>query len=171
MSEPASPETCGGCGDAGRREFLRDSALAVAGALLALGLTPREAVALPLSLLRGMRRGPDHVSYPLPPADGAQIDRDNGVIMVRWQGHLYAFNISCPHQNTVLKWLSDEGRFQCPKHKSRYQPDGTFISGRATRGMDRFAITREQGNILVDMSHLFEQDKERENWDKATLAV
>ena len=58
---------------------------------------------------------------------------------MRFQGVVYAFNLSCPHQNTALKWQPDDQRFQCPKHKSRYQPDGTFISGRATRGMDRLA--------------------------------
>jgi Rieske Fe-S protein len=145
--------------------------LAVAGALLGLGLSRRDAMALPVSLVRGVRAGPDHVTYPVPAADGTQIDHDNGVILVRWQGHLYAFNLACPHQNTALKWLSDEGQFQCPKHKSRYQPDGTFISGRATRGMDRFAITREGDNIVVELNDLFNQEKDRPGWDGATLPV
>jgi Rieske Fe-S protein len=136
---------------------------------MALGLRPREVAALPMSMVRGVRRGPDHVSYPIPAADGAQIDHDNDVIMVRWQSHLYAFNLSCPHQNTALKWLPDDGRFQCPKHKSRYQPDGTFISGRATRGMDRFAITRQGDTVVVDLNRLFEEDKDKAGWDGATL--
>ena len=168
---PGSRAGCAGYCDASRREFLRESALVVAGALLGLGASHREAMALPVSLVRGVRGGPDHLTYPIPAEDGSQIDHDNGVILVRWQGHLYAFNLACPHQNTALKWLSEESRFQCPKHKSRYQPDGTFISGRATRGMDRFAITQEGSNILVDLNHLFNQEKDRAGWDAATLPI
>ena len=38
----------------------------------------------------------------------------------------YAFNLACPHENTALKWLPKDGRFQCPKHESQYQPCGSL---------------------------------------------
>ncbi len=160
-----------GCGLPGRRQFLKDATLAVAAVMAALSATPREAAALPISLGRALRAAGDEATYPVPAGDGATIDRDNEVILVRWKGSLFAFALSCPHQNTALKWLGDDGRFQCPKHKSKYQPDGTFISGRATRNMDRFALRKEGKNVVVDLAKLYESDKQKQLWGEARLAV
>ncbi|NUQ21593.1 MAG: Rieske 2Fe-2S domain-containing protein [Gemmatimonadaceae bacterium] len=52
----------------------------------------------------------------------AGIDRDSEVILTRWQGLVYAFNLSCPHRHTALRWNDDAHRFQCPKHHSQYTP-------------------------------------------------
>lgn len=162
-----------GCGhDGDRREFLRRAAFVASAALVGLGLTPRQAVAMPLARIRGERPtdGKD-VSYPVPAADGAHVDTDNQVILVRYQGSCYAFALSCPHQNTALRWLEEEQKFQCPKHKSRYQADGTFITGRATRNMDRLPIRLEGKNLLVDADHVFESDKDGAAWAKAVVKV
>ncbi|HET6762725.1 MAG TPA: Rieske (2Fe-2S) protein, partial [Longimicrobiaceae bacterium] len=110
-------------------------------------------------------------SYAIPAADGAQIDRENEVIVVRSQNSVYAFALSCPHQNTALRWQPAEGQFQCPKHHSRYRPDGTFIRGRATRGMDRFAVHREGGAVLVDMERLIEQTEDPAAWNAAVVKL
>ena len=99
------------------------------------------------------------------------IDRDNSAIIARANGKIYAFSLSCPHQNTALRWLEKDSVFQCPKHKSRYQPDGTFISGRATRGMDRFAIRREGGAVLVDLETLYQQDEDGAGWAAAVVKL
>jgi hypothetical protein len=40
-----------------------------------------------------------------PAADAVTIERRQQIIMVRTQGHVYSFNLSCPHENTALKWL------------------------------------------------------------------
>ena len=57
------------------------------------------------------RTGGGGVNYALPPADGTLIDKPNEVILARHQGSVYAFALSCPHQNTALRWLADEGWF------------------------------------------------------------
>ena len=62
-------------------------------------------------------------SYPTR-ADGVQIDRAQEVILVRWQSAVYAFNLSCPHQHTALRWNQGDGQFQCPKHHSNTGPTG-----------------------------------------------
>src|SRR5665647_3256 len=87
-----------------RRTFLRQSMLAVAAALVSLGVAPSSALALPLEGIEGRRGADQTVKYPIPAADGVQIDKDNQVILVRWEGSAYAFNLSCPHQNTALRW-------------------------------------------------------------------
>lgn len=154
-----------------RRQFLIQVTLAVGAAMAALSATPREAVALPIRIGRALRLDGDEITYPVPAADGATIDKENEVILVRWKGEVYAFNLSCPHQNTALRWLADDGRFQCPKHKSKYQPDGTFISGKATRNMDRFGIRKSGKNVIVNVAQFYKSDKEQANWNSAHVTT
>lgn len=143
----------------------------VGGALAALAVSPARAGALSVRFGRALWNRDEEHAYPIPAADGAVIDKDNQVILVRFERKVYAFNLSCPHQNTALHWLGDEGRFQCPKHKSRYQPDGVFISGRATRNMDRFAVRRDGATIVVDVDKMYRSDEDRAAWDAAAVPV
>lgn len=145
--------------------------MALGAAMAALSATPREAAAIPLSLGRALSVRGDDISYPIPGVDGAIIDRENEIILVRWKGELFAFALSCPHQNTALRWLAKDGRFQCPKHRSKYQPDGTFLSGRATRNMDRFAIRKEGKNLVVNVRRVYASDKQRTQWNGARVTA
>lgn len=163
----SSSHDCVGCAVRDRREFLR----AAGAALLAIGLAPAAARALGVSATAPLARRGNKLSYPLPQADGATIDKENAVILVRHAGAAYAFALSCPHQNTALRWLPDDGRFQCPKHKSQYEPDGTFISGRATRGMDRYAISRVGDAISVDLDVLYQEDENKAAWNAAVIRL
>ncbi|HET7040588.1 MAG TPA: hypothetical protein VFI13_01155, partial [Gemmatimonadales bacterium] len=91
-----SPD-CSGCtlGDE-RRRFI--------GAALGFAF----AAALPARLAHALgSRGQQH-RYAIPAGDSVSIDADNGVILVRWSGKVYAFNLACPHQNTALRWQEDE---------------------------------------------------------------
>lgn len=160
---------CGGCdGDSDRREFVRTTVRLAAGILVGLGMSPANAAAAAIHATAGRRRGSE-VAYPIPTVDGATIDKTNEVILARHAGMVYAFSLSCPHQNTALHWLDDEGRFQCPKHKSRYQPDGTFISGRATRNMDRLPIRRDGNQVMVNVDRVFESDTDPAGWAGAAV--
>ena len=170
ISNDDQAPACGGC-ELGRRAFLRDAAGAVAAAFFVLGARKAEAAAMPLSLMTPLRAGKAERTYALPATDGASIDRDAEVILVRWQGKAYAFALSCPHQNTALRWLEHDGRFQCPKHKSKYRPDGTFIEGRATRGMDRFAVHRDGETVVVETGRLLKQTEEPAAWEGAVLRL
>jgi nitrite reductase/ring-hydroxylating ferredoxin subunit len=163
---------CGGCDLADRRQFLTRAAALVVGAMVGLGMSADRATAMPLGFLTGVRsvNGKD-VSFPIPAADGASIDRDNDMILARYQGKVYAFGLACPHQNTALRWLAAEGRFQCPKHKSKYSPDGIFISGRATRSMDRYAVRKDGANVVVNLDTLYEQDKQKAQWEAAFVTT
>lgn len=153
-----------------RRAFVRDAMIGVAGALATLGISS-SAAALPVSMIEALARKDEKITYAIPAADGVRIDKDNEVILVRWQGAVYAFNLSCPHQRTALRWNAAAKEFQCPKHKSKYTPSGSFISGRATRGMDRFAVTRQGGNVIVDGDEMFEEDENEAEWKAAFVKV
>jgi nitrite reductase/ring-hydroxylating ferredoxin subunit len=163
-------DDCGGC-RLSRREFVKDVLVLSAGALAAQGLAPMKLLAVPVSILSPAQRRLQLLTYPIPAQDGASIDRDNQVILVRYQSHLFAFALSCPHQNTALRWLEEEGRFQCPKHHSKYQPDGVFISGRATRGMDRYEVHREGESVVVNLEQLYHDDVDHAGWLSAAVQL
>ncbi len=173
MQPPDTPRTsaCDDCDfPLGRRGFLQGIGLASLAVLAGLGVPSQVAIAMTPQPARARRvLAGGNPTYPIPSADGVQIDRDQEVILVRWQGAVYAFNLSCPHQRTALRWNAGDAQFQCPKHHSKYRPDGTFVSGRATRGMDRFSVTRTGDEIVVDLGAMHKEDKDQAGWDASVL--
>jgi Rieske Fe-S protein len=162
---------CNDCPLSSRRDFVRDAAAAVAAAFLTLGAGPRGLSARTLGVTAARLVRGDERTYPLPAEDGASIDRDAEVILVRYQGKVYAFALSCPHQHTALHWEPDKARFQCPKHHSKYQPDGVYVSGRATRSMDRYALRRDAASVVVDLGRLYREDRDADAWKGAFVTV
>ncbi|HET9634890.1 MAG TPA: Rieske 2Fe-2S domain-containing protein [Gemmatimonadaceae bacterium] len=83
-----------------------------------------------------------------------------------------AIALSCPHQNTALRWNDAAARFQCPKHHSQYTPEGVFITGRATRNMDRLSIRRDPANnIVVDPDTVYQSDDNPTEWASAVIKL
>jgi nitrite reductase/ring-hydroxylating ferredoxin subunit len=163
---------CAGC-DRGpdRRAFLREVAAIAASVAAALELGRVRAAAWPVDFASSLSARGEEVTYAIPAQDGVTLDKDREVILARYQQSVYAFALSCPHQKTPLRWQEAEHRFQCPKHKSRFQPDGVFVDGRATRSMDRHAIRREADNVVVDLGKLYREDENRENWISAVVRL
>ena len=172
MREAASERAaCTACADTGRRDFLLDALRAGAIALAAIGFAPGDAGAMPLPFTSALAASGTEKSYPVPVADGVQVDKENEVILSRVGRQVYAFALACPHQNTALRWEGDDHRFQCPKHKSTYRPDGSFIEGRATRSMDRYAIRLAGANVVVDIDTIIQEDLDKARWIQAVVAV
>jgi nitrite reductase/ring-hydroxylating ferredoxin subunit len=109
--------------------------------------------------------------FPLPTSECANIDRQSQVIIVRYQNSVYAFALSCPHENAAVKWLPKDHRFQCSKHDSQYQPDGLHTAGRATRNMDRYAVTLDGSSVVVDLHRWFQSDKDPSGWNSAAIRI
>ena len=151
--------SCGDCAAVPRRAFLSDASLFIACA------------ALPIELLSALQVLGDEAVYAIPARDGAGIDGERAVIVVRYQNAVYAFVLWCPHQRTALRWYEDMQRFECPKHHSKYQPTGTFIEGRATRGMDRYALRKSGDTVVVDLATVYQQDKDLAGWDAAVVKL
>jgi Rieske Fe-S protein len=164
-------DACASCATTGRRDFLFDALRAGAVALATIGLSPGAASAMPPRLITALASHWAEKSYAIPAADGVQIDKENEVILSRVGKQVYAFALACPHQNTALKWDADDSRFQCPKHKSRYHADGTFIEGRATRSMDRYAVRLAGAAIVVDVDKVYQEDMEKAQWLQAVIAL
>lgn len=154
-----------------RRGFLGDAARVAASLFVALGASSASATAMSLDVVRSVRLSTDEHAYPIPATDGASINKDDAVIIVRYQQKAYVFDLSCPHQNTALRWHPDNEEFECPKHHSRYQPDGVFIRGRATRGIDRFKVRQDGDMIVADLDLLYRQDDDAAEWAAAFVAL
>ena len=154
-----------------RRTFLRDVSLAAAGALLAAGMPERLVATMTPAAVRPLRQGQSDPTYPIPAEDGVQIDKDNMVILVRWQNVVIACSLACPHQRTVLEWGPDKKEFECPKHHSRFQPTGVLIEGRAKRSMDRYDVARTDNSVVVHLDKLYREDENLEPWTKAVISL
>jgi nitrite reductase/ring-hydroxylating ferredoxin subunit len=152
-----------------RRDFLCRSGCA-AWTVAVLGLAGSDLSALPVNEIEGRRERTER-RYPIPSADSVNIDHAAQIIIVRASGHVFAFNLACPHENAAVKWVANDHRFQCTKHDSRYQADGEHISGRATRNMDRFAVRREAAELVVELDRIIRSDQDAAAWTAATVAV
>lgn len=175
MNSPESKAVndAGGAGDhaacsacMGRRTFLAD---ALSGAMALAGLSMLSAVRELEALEPRVGRGA--VRYAIPASDGVSIDKKNDTILCRFQGQVIAFSLACPHQNTELRALPGTKGFQCPKHKSRYEADGTFISGRATRNMDRLPISRDGDAVVVNPDVAYRSDSDAAKWAAAVVKL
>lgn len=156
--------------DQTRRGFLHGAGCAV-GALAAMHIFGSDVTAITIDETTGQPVGPNERSYPIPQTDGASVDHEAQVILARAQGKVFAFALSCPHQNAAVKWITLDRRFRCTKHESQYQPDGTYTSGRATRNLDRFPIRRQATNVLVDITKVYQSDRDPAGWAAACVTL
>jgi Rieske Fe-S protein len=162
---PVDAANCDACSATSltRRRLLSAGSCTIAAWLA--GLRWSEAAGTPAS------NGSQERSYPIPAADGVTIDREAQLILVRQQQEVYAFNLSCPHQNAAVRWNAGGQRFQCSRHDSRYAVDGTHTSGRATRNMDRFPIHRTGDTLVVDVSRIVRSDQDPAAWAAAHVSL
>jgi len=167
------PGCDGGCGAVSaiaaheRRTFLWRVIGCAAGALTLGCLASLEVVASESgSPPQGTER-----RYPLPDVDGVTIDQPSAVMLVRYQGKVMALALACPHQRAAVRWLPNEQRFQCSKHDSKYQPNGTYTSGRATRNLDRFPIHRDGQSVVIDVSRIYKSDQDGAGWASAAVIL
>ncbi|HYD54760.1 MAG TPA: Rieske 2Fe-2S domain-containing protein [Gemmatimonadaceae bacterium] len=153
-----------------RRHFLEEAAVAAATILVALGATP-DVVAARVAEVAAIGEASDVARYPLPSCDGAAVDAEHGVLLVRWLGQVHAFSLYCPHRAVPLEWRATEQRAFCPKHEAWFQPDGSWDHGFLTRALDRHALTRESEELLVDLERRIRADQEPEAWREAVVRV
>ncbi|MDZ7631106.1 MAG: Rieske 2Fe-2S domain-containing protein [Gemmatimonadaceae bacterium] len=154
-----------------RRSFLAKTVGAIAAAAVLLPGVVHADAGTGYQLVRAGRELDGTARYPVPAADGATIDVDNEVILVRNSGKCMAFALSCPHQRAMLKLKAGDTAFRCPKHKSEYRIDGEFIRGRATRNMDRRSIRKDGVDVVVDAASVIKSDDDPAAWAAAVISV
>lgn len=168
----APSDGCTACALHGdRRSFIAKTMSAIAAASLLLPGVVRAGDLTGFVMHRATRGVDGLTRYPIPASDGATIDAENEVIIVRSVGKVYAFALSCPHQRAMLRVKGGDTAFQCPKHKSEYRIDGAFIRGRATRNMDRLAIRRAGTELVVDIDSEIRSDDNAAAWAAAVVTL
>ncbi len=56
------------------------------------------------------------------------------------KGKLHALDPVCPHAKCIVGWNSAEKTWDCPCHGARYAPDGTLLTGPATKGLTKLSL-------------------------------
>jgi cytochrome b6-f complex iron-sulfur subunit len=154
-----------------RRAFLQRAALGTVAALLAGGFAPSAALAEHVEALTPLRSAGGARTYDIPGHDGVFVDAGSELALARSGGRLFAFSLACPHRGATLQWKEGEQRFFCPKHKARFTADGAHASGRATADLDRFALHRAGGQVVVELDQPLGERSEPAAWAAAVLVL
>ncbi|MBN9346380.1 MAG: arsenate reductase (azurin) small subunit [Devosia sp.] len=159
-------DRCNRLVDVGRRQFLRGSAFAAAGAATAVALpaTPAMAqVALARVDYPSNRLGnvseltvdePLDIFYPDDEAPGvllklgAPVEGGAGP-----DGDIVGFSTVCPHKGFPLNYRADDRTLNCPGHYSRFdcEAGGQQIWGHATQNLPQYALrVDDKGDIYAE---------------------
>ncbi|WP_428115698.1 ubiquinol-cytochrome c reductase iron-sulfur subunit [Candidatus Poriferisodalis sp.] len=88
------------------------------------------------------------------PTDSATLDAAeavySGTVLDAMKAGYVALWQKCPHLGCKVPVCGSSQWFECPCHGSKYNRVGEKKSGPAPRGMDRFAVTIEEGNVFVN---------------------
>jgi cytochrome b6-f complex iron-sulfur subunit len=60
----------------------------------------------------------------------------------------------CVHLGCKVPFRDDCDSFKCPCHGSHYNVDGEYLDGPAPRSLDRFSMSFNNGNVVVDTGQL-----------------
>ena len=136
-----------------RRDFLRDG-WKLGGALLigAAGYTGYEA-------LRPLASGAGGAKITVGSVSNFAEETSTYVpagrmYVANTHGYLFALSQKCPHLGCRVPFCESSGQFECPCHGSVYDLAGEYVAGPAPRGMDRFKVTIQGENVVVDTSTL-----------------
>ena len=80
------------------------------------------------------------------------------------EGHYFALSQKCPHLGCRVPFCDSSGRFECPCHGSVFDVAGEYIKGPAPRGMDRYELTLDGDQLVVDTGALIrgpDRDEQR----------
>ncbi len=88
---------------------------------------------------------------PYPPGALAKAKQEYvGGVLTGMEEGVVALYQKCVHLGCRVPWCSSSQWFECPCHGSKYNRVGEKKGGPAPRGLDRFIVTVENGNVLVD---------------------
>jgi cytochrome b6-f complex iron-sulfur subunit len=69
------------------------------------------------------------------------------------QGYVALYQ-KCVHLGCRVPWCESSQWFECPCHGSKYNRVGEKRGGPAPRGLDRFPLKVQGGNVVVDLANL-----------------
>lgn len=148
--------------DLGRRQFLRGSAIAGAGAAatVVMGGEARAQATLarvdyPSNLLGKVGdlkvNEPVDITYPDPDSPGVLLKLGKAVEGgVGPDGDIVAYSVLCPHKGWLLTYNAADRTLNCPGHFSRFDSEagGLEIWGHATQNLPQFALRVDDGGDI-----------------------
>ena len=159
-------DRCNKLVDVGRRQFLRGSAFAAAGAATAVALPIPQAKAqaalarvdYPSNRLANVSElaanEPLDVTYPDENAPGVLLKLGTRVQGGAGpDGDIVGFSTVCPHKGFPLTYNADDRTLNCPGHYSRFdcEAGGQQIWGQATQNLPQYALrVDEKGDIYAE---------------------
>jgi cytochrome b6-f complex iron-sulfur subunit len=90
--------------------------------------------------------------YPQEAVPAAKSITAYGAVVEGYEQGLVAIYQKCVHLGCRVPWCKASQWFECPCHGSQYNRVGEKKGGPAPRGLDRFRLTVEGGNVVVDTS-------------------
>ena len=151
--------------DIGRRQFLRGSAFAAAGAAAATALPPAQAraqtaarVDFPSNRLANVSElrtnVPVDVAYPDDSAPGVLLKLGQPVEGgVGPDGDIVGFSTTCPHKGFPLIYNAERRTLNCPGHYSVFDPEkgGLQVWGQATQNLPQYTLRiDDSGDIYAE---------------------
>jgi arsenite oxidase small subunit len=159
-------ERCNGLVDVGRRQFLRGSAFAAAGAAAAVSLPATQAKAAPgLALVEYPSNRLANVAdlKPNEPLDVGYPDNDAPGVLLKLgtrveggagpDGDIVGFTTICPHKGFPLNYNAEDRTLNCPGHYSRFdcEAGGLQIWGQATQNLPQYQLrVDDKGDIFAE---------------------
>ncbi|NDV87819.1 arsenate reductase (azurin) small subunit [Aurantimonas aggregata] len=153
--------------DIGRRQFLRGSAVAAAGAAATAALPAQAQTAAPAQLARVaypsnrlgnvselIENDPLYVAYPDDDAPGVLLKLGKAVPGGAGpDSDIVGFTTSCPHQGFPLSYTADSRTFNCPGHYSVFDVEqgGMQVWGHATQNLPQYVLrVDDKGDIYAE---------------------
>ena len=94
---------------------------------------------------------------PYPVGDVGKAEKVYAPPVVEGMQHgLVALYQKCVHLGCRVPWCKSSQWFECPCHGSKYNRVGEKKGGPAPRGLDRFAVSVEGGQVVVDTKTIFQ---------------
>lgn len=72
--------------------------------------------------------------------------------LTRHNDQVVALSWKCPHLGCQVPWCESSQEFECPCHGSVFNRVGEYREGPSPRGMDRYALSVEDGVLVIDTS-------------------
>jgi Rieske Fe-S protein len=140
----------------GRREFLANLVLGIAGLLSVGGFASRlfeflYPVVPPERLIEVPVAGRDQI----PRNGGIVVNLPAGhVALVDAAGELRAFSAVCTHLGCIIKWQPEaHSVWFCPCHKGTYDRNGHVVSGPPPRPLQRYEVAIRKGKVYVKIPY------------------
>jgi cytochrome b6-f complex iron-sulfur subunit len=92
--------------------------------------------------------------YPKEAVPAAKKITAYGAVIESYEQGLVALYQKCVHLGCRVPWCKTSQWFECPCHGSQYNRVGEKKGGPAPRGLDRFRLTLEGGEVVVDTGQI-----------------